>query len=142
MVEAGASPSEVSQNLFESQPLVTFELLGRLLTRIKLELNGRFSWGVLYQQDLRETKSSYDSTEEFINYPRAIKGVEVAALFKEREDHSYKVSLRSKSDVDVSKICQMFAGGGHKKAAACVIQGTFEEVLAKIQSKVSEELSK
>ena len=87
---------------------------------------------MIYQQDLKETGSSYEDTEEFINYPRAIKSVEVAALFKEIPEGKYKVSLRSKTDADVSKICAQFQGGGHKKAAACIIPGSFEEVSQKI----------
>jgi len=136
MVDAGVKPESVSQNLFESHPMVMFDLLSRLLSRIKCSMDGRYSWSVLFQKDLLETGSTYDVTEEFINYPRAIRGVEVAALFKERSDQKYKISLRSKTDVDVSKICGKFKGGGHKKAAACVIDGTFEEVKAKIDAEV------
>jgi len=83
MVEAGANPSIVSQNLFESHPPVVFVLLKRLLDRLEISKDGRYSWAVLYKKDLLETGASYEVTEEFINYPRAIKGVEIAMLFKE-----------------------------------------------------------
>jgi len=136
MVEAGAQPEVVSQNLFESHPMVMFELLGRLLKRVQRTPDGRFSWSVLFQKDLEETGASYEVTEEFINYPRAIQGVEVAAIFKERADRKFKVSLRSKTDADVSKICIKFGGGGHKKAAACLIEGSYEDVKDKIMKEV------
>jgi len=142
MVEAGASPSFISQNLFESQPLVIFELLSRLLKRIKLSSDGRYSWSVIYQKDLKETGTHYEMTEEFINYPRAVRGVEVAALYKELTGNQYKVSLRSKSMVDVSAICQHYGGGGHKKAAACVVRGKFEEVWQKLSSDIQSALTK
>ena len=140
MVEAGADPSLVAQNLFESQPYEAFVLLGRLLERLKLSKDKKYSWSVIYQKDLKETGASYEDTEEFINYPRAIKSVEVAALFKELPDGKYKVSLRSKTNADVSQICAQFQGGGHKKAAACVISGSFEDVSQKIFSRIEKVL--
>ncbi|MBI3016644.1 MAG: bifunctional oligoribonuclease/PAP phosphatase NrnA, partial [Deltaproteobacteria bacterium] len=136
----GADPSLVAQNLFESQPYEAFVLLGRLLDRLKLSKDKKYSWSVIYQKDLKETGASYEDTEEFINYPRAIKSVEVAALFKEVPDGKYKVSLRSKTDVDVSQICAQFQGGGHKKAAACIISGSFEDVSQKIFSHIEKVL--
>src|SRR3989338_6871010 len=140
MVEAGAHPNFVAQNLFESQPYEAFVLLGRLLDRLKLSKDKKYSWSVIYQKDLKETGAAYEDTEEFINYPRAIKSVEVAILFKEIPDGQYKVSLRSKTDVDVSKICAQFQGGGHKKAAACTLFGSFEDVSRKIFSSVEKAL--
>lgn len=140
MVEAGADPAFVSQNLFESYPPVVFVLLKKLLGRLEISKDGRYSWAVLYKKDLLETGATYELTEEFINYPRAIKGVKIAMLFKEWERESFKVSLRSKSTADVSKICQTFGGGGHRKAAACIVPGSLEEVKKKMFVKVEEAL--
>jgi len=140
MVETGANPNFVAQNLFESQPYEAFVLLGRLLDRLKLSKDKKYSWSVIYQKDLKETGASYEDTEEFINYPRAIKTVDVAILFKENPDGQYKVSLRSKTHVDVSNICAQFQGGGHKKAAACILSGSFEDVSRKIFSSVEKAL--
>jgi phosphoesterase RecJ-like protein len=94
MVNAGAEPSTVSQNLFESHPRVVFVLLKRLLDHLEISQDGRYSWSVLYKKDLLETGANYEMTEEFINYPRAIKGVEIAMLFKEWEGGGFKVSMR------------------------------------------------
>ncbi|OGQ34631.1 MAG: hypothetical protein A3A72_08905 [Deltaproteobacteria bacterium RIFCSPLOWO2_01_FULL_38_9] len=136
MVAAGADPSTVSIHLFESQPYQAFQLLGRLLDRLKVSSDGRYSWSVIYQKDLKEVGTSYEVTEDFINYPRAIKGVEVAFLFKELPEGAYKISMRSKTHIDVPQICMAFGGGGHKKAAACIIKGSFDDVSQKIFEKV------
>lgn len=140
MVEAGAKPDRVAQSLFETQPLAVFILLRRLLERISVSTDGQYSWSILFQKDLKETGTTYDLTEEFINYPRAIKGVKVAVLFKELEGNRFKVSLRSKINIDVSKICESFGGGGHKKAAACIVKGNFDSIRKKIFSKIKKAL--
>ena len=137
MVDAGAIPDFVSQNLFECKPVQMFPLLGRMLERLTISHNGRYSWAVIFLKDLQETKTTYDLTEEFIDFPRAVKGVEVALLFKELENKRFKISLRAKSArVDVSKICQWFGGGGHKRAAACIIPGSLDVVQKEIFSKL------
>jgi bifunctional oligoribonuclease and PAP phosphatase NrnA len=142
MVEAGASPDLVARNLYQQQPLVSFELLGRTLSRIKTELNGLLAWSVIYQKDLKETGANYEMSEGFIDYPRAIKGVEVAALFKEQPDGHYRLSLRSKTKVDVSTICGSFGGGGHIRAAGCTIKASIESACKEVFSKVEEALKK
>ncbi|MDE5754095.1 MAG: bifunctional oligoribonuclease/PAP phosphatase NrnA [Oscillospiraceae bacterium] len=58
--------------------------------------------------------------------------VEVGITLREREPGVYKVSMRSAKDVNVSAICQQFGGGGHIKAAGCLIRGSREEVTEKL----------
>ena len=48
-------------------------------------------------------------------------GVKVAILVREKDDGTYKISTRSACEVDVSKICAIFGGGGHAGAAGCSV---------------------
>ncbi|HBO84727.1 MAG TPA: hypothetical protein DD641_07110, partial [Deltaproteobacteria bacterium] len=68
----------------------------------------------------------------FVNYARSISGVEVGILFREVWSGEYKVSFRSRGNVDVSEVGVMFGGGGHKNAAGCSVKGTIEEAKNKI----------
>ena len=56
---------------------------------------------------------------------KGVEGVEVSIFL--REEETYKISLRSNTDIDVSKIASSFGGGGHKKAAGCNIDLPFSE---------------
>lgn len=140
MVGAGANPRLVAENLFESHPYETFVLMRRLLERLCLSKDGRYCSSYIFLKDYEETHATSEMTEEFINYPRAVRGVEVAILFKEISNRQFKVSLRSKTYIDVSKICGEFGGGGHRAAAACIVSATFEEVRDKLFSRVEEAL--
>ena len=60
------------------------------------------------------------------------KGVEVALLLQEIDDQQYKVSMRSNTFVDVSKIAVYFGGGGHVKAAGCTMRGSLHDVVNNI----------
>ena len=55
-------------------------------------------------------------TEDLINYPRSVEGVEVGLLFIEQPGGGTKVSFRARA-ADVSKLAERFGGGGHKLAA-------------------------
>ena len=79
-------------------------------------------------------------TEELINYPRSISGVEVALFFKDRGDGRVKVSLRSRGTVDVAAFAARFGGGGHKLASGCAIAGKLDEVRDRILDLLRQEL--
>jgi phosphoesterase RecJ-like protein len=70
--------------------------------------------------------------EGFINYARSVAGVEVAVLFREQEPKKYKVSLRSKTRINVTDITTRFGGGGHRHAGGCTLEKTLPEVRTEI----------
>jgi phosphoesterase RecJ-like protein len=94
------------------------------------------AWIFLTQQMLNEAGASVDVAEEFINFPRSIDGVEVAILFREQRAGRWKISFRSKYDVDVQKIASVFSGGGHAHAAGCTIEGPIADVKEKVLGEV------
>jgi phosphoesterase RecJ-like protein len=63
------------------------------------------------------TGAKREDTEEFINLPRALRSVKVAAFFKETQDGYIKVSLRAKGECDVSQVATKYGGGGHRNAS-------------------------
>ena len=70
------------------------------------------------------------ATDGIVDQLRVIDGVEVVILLYETGGPSeYKVSLRTNSDLDLSRIAAVFGGGGHVKAAGCTVTGTVDEIL-------------
>ncbi|MBE6859770.1 MAG: bifunctional oligoribonuclease/PAP phosphatase NrnA [Ruminococcus sp.] len=72
--------------------------------------------------------------------PLQVEGVEVGITLKEREDGVFKVSMRSANDVNVSEICKTLGGGGHVKAAGCLVTGTLDEAKTLIVEAVKKAL--
>ena len=54
--------------------------------------------------------------------PLTVKEIQAVAFFKEIEPDSFRISLRSKGDVDVNRVARVFGGGGHRNAAGCTMQ--------------------
>jgi len=77
---------------------------------------------------LDEAGAEWEHTEGFVEYPRSIEGVQVAAFLSEIGEGLYKVSLRSKGRFNVEEVARKFGGGGHINAAACRIEGDAETV--------------
>src|SRR5207249_11140837 len=71
---------------------------------------------------LEEAGAKEEELEGLSSYLATVRGgVKVAAVLKEREDGTTRVSLRSNPGVDVAAIARRFGGGGHAQAAGATI---------------------
>jgi len=135
-VLAGVRPWKIAERVYETQPLARLRLLPLVLKTLEIEEGGRVSSVIVTRRMLARAGAAPALTEDFINFPRSVIGTEVALLFREIEPTKYRVSLRSRGKVDVSRISRMFQGGGHPNAAGCTVEGTLGEVKTKVLSQV------
>lgn len=140
LIEAGADPWMVTENVYESYAFKRIHLLGKVLSGIERSQDGRIAW-VLVTEDLyRETGTTAEDTDNFVNFVRSVKGVEVAVLFRQTGSAQYKISLRAKGRVDLSGLATTLGGGGHKNAAGGVLDGPFAVIRDKVINAVAQEL--
>ncbi len=132
MVRTGIDPREVAERIYETQTAEKLGLLGRVLGSLELASGGRIAAITTRKEDLRDFSATRDHLEGFINYPRSIAGVEVAAAFREEDAGEFRVSLRSKGRVDVSAVAAALGGGGHRNAAGCTVRGPLDEVKRRV----------
>jgi phosphoesterase RecJ-like protein len=71
----------------------------------------------------RAAGGTYEDTEGLINLPLTVKEIQAVVFFKQGEDEQYRISMRSKGDIDIGAIAKEFGGGGHKNAAGCTVTG-------------------
>ncbi len=131
LIERGVDPWAVAQKVRENS-IGRLHLLGELLLRLEQTPDGRIAWLTVTQEHFKRTGTTAEDTEEFVGYPRSLKGVEVALLFREVDPETCKVSFRSRDQVDVAALAQQFGGGGHRKAAGCTVKGGLKEVQARV----------
>jgi phosphoesterase RecJ-like protein len=127
LVAAGAKPNEVFAKLYEQNSLARLRLQGRILTNVKSHLGGRLLTTAITQADLTAVGAEPTDTEDVINRLLGVAGVEAAILFLELGPQETKVSLRSRSALDVNEIAGRFGGGGHKAAAGVRFRGPLSE---------------
>jgi phosphoesterase RecJ-like protein len=117
LVRAGANPPPLYEQLFECAPVARLRLVGVALERLQTRANGQICYSEVFVSDYASTGAVPGDTEDLINYPRSVEGVEVAIVLIEQPEGGTKISFRSRSKVDVSKLAERFGGGGHKLAS-------------------------
>jgi phosphoesterase RecJ-like protein len=140
MVDAGASPPRVANWIHNHRSLASVRLLGEALQSLKILCGGKLAVITADRAAFQRAGAGPEDTEEIVNIPRSIAGVEAVAYFKQWEDGVVRVSLRSRGDVDVRSVAQSFGGGGHVNAAGCTIQGELATVEQDVASAVASAL--
>jgi phosphoesterase RecJ-like protein len=141
LVREGAHPEQVSQWLYESQPLAVVKLVGEMLRTLQTHDGGRVATGRLTREMFAQAGAAPGDSEGLIDYLRSIAGVDAVALIRELPDGGHKISLRSRGEVDVEKIARHHGGGGHRNAAGFTLTGDGEEVRREVASQLGAALS-
>ncbi|MEO7318143.1 MAG: bifunctional oligoribonuclease/PAP phosphatase NrnA [Chthoniobacteraceae bacterium] len=143
LIRAGVNVGALSQKMYESYPRRRLELLRALLNVFKLTSHDRVASFTLTQATSTSLGASPEDNEGLIDTIRAIEGVVVAAFIEELPEGKVRISLRSKDpEIDVSKICETFGGGGHKLAAGARIKGPLAEVEERVLAAIAGEFDR
>ena len=137
LMEAGADPWTVAYNVFEGWAPARMKLLGAVLETLETRHDGRVAVLTVTRETMARTAADDDMVEGLVNYARMLAGVEVAALVWEWRPNgdglpSTKVSLRSRGNVDVSRVAVALGGGGHRSAAGATVRGPIGDVHARV----------
>ena len=146
LVRCGAEPWDISRRIYENNPLRKYKLLGMVLSTLDLidaadGGNGiKIATLLVTKEMFSKAGAGKDDADGFVNYARGIEGVQVGMLLRETGTNQYKVSLRSKGDVDVARVSMAFGGGGHRNAAGFATEGTLEEIKGKVIAAIRERI--
>jgi phosphoesterase RecJ-like protein len=139
-MEAGISPPQIARSIFDSNNLGRLKLFGAVLSKMELDDTGRLATVWVTQQLADECGGTYEDTEGLINLPLTVKEIQAVVFFKEHGPRDWRVSMRSKGDIDINAVAKQFGGGGHKNASGCSAQGTVEELTASSREKIIEQV--
>lgn len=123
LVEIGADPDFISSNLIYNESLAKYRLIPRVLDSLELHFAGKVATIILKNEWLKQSGAEVDDAEDALNMVTQIGVVDIVLFFRE-SSNKVRVSLRGKSDSDVSKIAQEFNGGGHLRAAGCTVENS------------------
>ena len=140
LVKAGADIRYYHYMLFKKQPKARAALHGAVMSKIRYFHEDRFALIAITKDVMQACGADNGMTEGFVDFPLNVDTVEVAASVMEVKYRQYKISLRSKNYADVNKIAGTFGGGGHVRAAGCMLFGELEEVIDKLSYVVSQYL--
>jgi bifunctional oligoribonuclease and PAP phosphatase NrnA len=130
LVLAGADPALCARNVYFGHSTAKMRLLGAALSNLHRE--GALAWIWVTREQMGHVGAKEEDCEGLVNYALAIHDVEVAAFFRELPDGRFRVSLRSKGQLNVSAVAEHFGGGGHKCASGCSLDGPLSVAVARV----------
>lgn len=122
LIDSGADPVQVYEDIYDRAPISRLHLLGRVLNDLKVTHGGQVAYCTIPRSAFTDTGTSEEDAERFVTYTLGIQGVRIGLMFTEL-DGVVKVSFRSKGDIWINKLAKEFGGNGHKNAAGARIPG-------------------
>lgn len=137
LMDKGIDFPQIIDGSFYRQTYGQARLHGRAVLDSKLIMDGRCIYTVVTTDELKLYGCTVKATDGIVEKLRVVEGIECAILLYETGNPSeYKVSLRTNSELDVSRVAAAFGGGGHVKAAGCTMTGSVEEILSALCSEI------
>jgi phosphoesterase RecJ-like protein len=137
-LEAGVNPVLVARNVYDSNNMGRLKLFGAVLSDMQIDASARIAIVYLDHEMARQAGGTYEDTEGIINLPLTVKEIQAVVFFKQGEGEEYRVSMRSKGDIDIGAIAKEFGGGGHKNAAGCTVTGPIDTLQKLFIEKIEE----
>ena len=141
LMEAGAAAADICETLYENVTLESLQSNALFLEKLQLYMDGK----ILFLPITVEDKIRYGFTDEniegYATLSRKIAGVELGIVLREKDNGSFKVSMRSRKSVNSAALCTLFGGGGHVRAAGATIEAdSFDEACKKLLDGVLENI--
>jgi phosphoesterase RecJ-like protein len=130
LVVAGANPAQCARHIYFGHSTAKMRLLGAALSH--LHRDGPLAWIWVTREQMERFGAREEDCEGLVNYALSMADVQVAIFFRELPDARYRVSLRSKGEVNVSTVAEHFGGGGHKCASGFSLDGPLAIAVSRV----------
>ena len=135
-LEAGVDPVLVARKVYDSNNMGRLKLFGAVLGAMQIDTTGRIAIVYVDHEMARTAGGTYEDTEGLVNLPLTVKEIEAVIFFKQERGDEYRISLRSKGNIDIGSIAKEFGGGGHRNAAGLTVTGPIEQLQKTLIEKI------
>jgi phosphoesterase RecJ-like protein len=136
-MEAGVNPPAVARPMVDDTRLGPRRMFGAVGRRVHLAPTGRIATLSVDKQLTHDCGGTYEDTEGLINLPLTVKEILAVVFYKEIGPGDWRVSMRSKGNIDINAIAKEFGGGGHKNASGCSAHGELTALQAIFEQKIT-----
>ncbi len=140
LMEKGVDFTRILNETILEQEYRKNRFFGFCLYQSQRILDGFCIWSSVSREQMEQMGVSDRDTSGIVEKLRDTKGADCAFFLYETEPNLYRVSMRSKGKIDVSRICGQFGGGGHVQAAGCSIAGTPEQIAAMVSEEIKKQM--
>ena len=140
MIEKGVNVNMILEETFFRKTYNQMMVTAKIQSEAVLALDGKCIYGYCTSEMMEEYGVTTKDLDAVVASIRNVDGVEVAMFLYQLSENSYKVSLRSKNCVDVSKIAVENGGGGHVRAAGAEIHGELNDIINKLLNRIKQDI--
>jgi phosphoesterase RecJ-like protein len=132
LLQLGANKSEIIFNLYQNIYFQRWKYWGKIFDKAKFDKKSAIVWSSLSYDEFLSLGSPNDVSVGGMFFQN-VKNSKLGIYLEEREKGVTSVSLRSRADIDVSKIAVELGGGGHFRAAGASIRNLkFEDAVERV----------
>lgn len=139
LTKLGINPKELYKKCYESKSKEIILFQNYCVSKAVFVNNDKIAYTTIYKKDMEKFAVGDDATDGIAESLRSIISTEVSFVVKEVDSKICKISMRSKN-IDISKICSIFDGGGHKFASGCTIKTSCEESVKLLLAEINKEI--
>ncbi len=133
LMRKGIDKDNLYKLVMDTSSESSVRIMGYAQYRMQVIRDHRVAILSLNSDELKEFEYSKGDTEGLVNRPLAIPDVTWSVFMREDAPDLVKISMRSKGDFSVSRVCEeCFGGGGHANAAGGEFKGSLADALSKL----------
>ena len=136
LMDLGCNSAYINKVMFETKSKEKIQLEHAVYDTIEYCANGKCAIIYTTLEMLKRLDVGDDEMEGLASIPRQIEGVLIGITMREKDGGFFKISVRTNDNINASDFCSQFNGGGHPAAAGCTIEGSLNEVKAKLKKAV------
>lgn len=140
LITYGFDFGSLIDHVFYEKTYIQNQILGRALLESIMLMDGRCIVSVISKQVMEFYDADSNDLDGIVSQLLLTQGVDCSIFMYERAPLEYKVSLRSTGAVNVAAIAEVFGGGGHMRAAGCIVNGTQHDVINNITKYIHKQL--
>ena len=126
-MEYGCDASQINRVMFETKSRAKLEIERQVMDSIEYYADNRCAIVYVTLDMVKKSGINDDELDGIASLPRNVEGVLIGITMRQKDDGSFKVSVRTNDGLDASEFCKQFGGGGHTAAAGCTVCGSLEE---------------
>ncbi|MPM72025.1 Bifunctional oligoribonuclease and PAP phosphatase NrnA [bioreactor metagenome] len=138
MLEKGARAGFINQLMFETKTATYVALEKLAMDTMERYFDDRCEMIAVTQEMFEISGSDESECDPLAPKTKQVEGVLIGVVLREKEDGSFKVSVRTNDPMNAAEICGLLGGGGHKNAAGCQLDGPLEEAKTTILKVIGE----
>ena len=140
LIKYGINFNWIVGKVFYEKPFKAFKAQSLAYDRLKLMVDNKVAISWLDVEDFEQLAIGKEHVDSIVQHMADIKGLEVAVFFYSVVKGTYKISLRSRGDVDVCQVAGTFGGGGHVKASGASFVGDINAGIEAVVGEIAKQL--